>query len=220
MQYIITMQNVFRTVIIAQRNIELQEPYIVINENISPKLYEFLATMQNTKYEDGAYHTYYGELKVTVNNFMVYWTDIINECFRDMDTLCNGITKDKILALIDRTNIVHDNKREEFAKSFLPAECPEELKLFEDLENKYARFQEGMATLRHDVLEYERQDQLDQFIIKYSELGTRRKNEVFEYAHTIMALCLAENVSTILIIHYHYTLNHAFKVSREKIFNH
>lgn len=190
------MSDVFRTVIIAQRNIELQEPYIVINENISPKLYEFLSTMQNTKFEDGAYHTYYGEIKVTVNNFLNYWSDIINECFKDVDTLCYRITKDVILALIDRTISVHKDKHEEFVNSFLPVQYPEETKIFEDLEIEYENFQQGMTKFRHEVVEYERQEQLDLFIIKHSELGTRRKNEVFEYSHTIMALCLTENVST------------------------
>lgn len=200
------MHDVFRPVIIAQRNIELEEPYIVLNENISPKLYEFLTTMQNTKYEDGAYHTYYGELKVTVNNFLTYWSDIINECFRDVDALCNRVTKDEILALIDRTISVHKDKHEEFVKSFFPVEYPEELNLFEDLEGKYENFLQGMAICKQEVVEYDRQELLDQFIIRVTELGTRKKNEVFEYAHTVMALCMAENVSTFLFVitTYHY----------------
>lgn len=190
------MHDVFRPVIIAQRSIELEEPYIVLNENISPKLYEFLITMQNTKYEDGAYHTYYGELKVTVNNFLGYWADIINECFKDVDALCNRVTKDQILTLIDRTISVHKDKHEEFVDSFFPVENPEELNLFEDLESKYENFLQGMAICRQEVVEYDRQELLDQFIIRVTELGTRKKNEVFEYAHTVMALCMAENVST------------------------
>lgn len=194
------MRNVFRTVIIVQRNIELREPYIVINENISPKLYEFLTIMQNTKFEEGAYNTFYGGLKVVVNNFVVYWSDIINDCIKDVDALCHGITKDAILELIDRSVSVHQDKHTKFVKSFCLLKYPEETNVLEDVEHKYQIYKQGMAVLRQEVAGYERQDQFDQFIIKYSELGMKKKNEVFEMTHTIMALCLAEDVSTVLII--------------------
>ncbi|XP_026333335.1 uncharacterized protein LOC113240286 [Hyposmocoma kahamanoa] len=191
------MDSILRTVIIAQRNIELEEPYLIINENISPKLNEFLRSMENIKFEDGVYHTYYGGLKVIVNNFLVYWSAVINECFKDVDALSNRITKDELLELIDRSISIHENKHEEFVKCFFPVENPEDLDLFEDLENKYEIFQQGMATCRQEVVHYERQEQLDQFVIKNSELGARKKNEVFECAHTIMALCMAENLAKI-----------------------
>lgn len=209
------MENVFRTVISGQRNIELKEPYVVINENISPKLYEYLATMNDIKFEDGAYHSFYGELKVIVNNFLVYWSDVINQCFKEVDTLCKGITKDDILAMIDRTISIHENKHAEFIKSFLPVQHPEEIKIFENLESKYENFQQSMVQFREEVVQYERQEQLDQFIIKHSEFGTRRKNEVFEYTHTIMALCMAANVSTTLIIHYHYLYKRTLTLGRQ-----
>lgn len=188
-----------RTVLTAQRNIELKEPYIVINENISPKLCEFLISMQNVKFDNGVYHTFYGEMKVLINNFLVYWSDIINDCLRDVDALCNTITKDVLLELIDRSVKVHEDKHDEFVKIYFPLDHDKEIIDFEDLEKKYHFFLHGMRELRQEVFDYERQEQLDQFINKHSKLGTRKKNEVFEFAHNAMALCLAEDVSIILI---------------------
>ncbi|CAK1553328.1 unnamed protein product [Leptosia nina] len=180
--------------------------YLILHEDIVPKLKHYIKLIYYAEFKDGFYHTYYGELKKVVNSYSFHWIDVMDESIRVADKLYYNINRDNLLDLMERTIHMHNAKQVDFGRSFLPVESAEEKKIYEELEVMYNHFMINLLKLKEKLNALDTQEKVEEFAKEHFPLSLENKNSIFAFTYEYIALALAKN-------------NNRIRVSLEEIYN-
>ncbi|KAI8425433.1 hypothetical protein MSG28_007178 [Choristoneura fumiferana] len=190
--------DVYKHFVAGVRNVMLSTVYVILREeDISLKLLNYVKFLNEVKYEDGMYHTYYGEIKTLVDSFVNYWTDTVDETMKESDRVIHVADKKTIMDLIQYTISVRTAKCKFFQKIFMPIESPEEQTLYDDLMKKHESHMEKMYEMQSEVEKLYKKEQFDAFLKAICPVSVTKINEVFEFAHTYISMLLADHLPEI-----------------------
>lgn len=185
----------FRDFVIGLRYVELEDAYIVLSKNASPKLYEYIHGLDNIEYKDDTYHCYCGTIKNIINNFIGYWTEIMSDTLKEAERLNFYTPKDEILEFMEETIQTHETKQIDFGKQYLPTRNDEEQRNYKLVEARYKEFMEDLYKLRDKLNKFDKKETLKLFVKEHLEFSVKKKNYIFEFTNTYISLALVDNVS-------------------------
>ncbi|KAJ2948413.1 hypothetical protein O0L34_g7653 [Tuta absoluta] len=189
----------YKKFITHQRYKEIEKPYIMINVNISPRLYDYLKALEDNKFRDGEYHKYCGQIKHVINNFLIYWEEIITECIKEADTLIHTLDKKGLVQLIKNTKELQRIKQEEYLEEFGQAENEQEQKILDDMYSQYNSFLHDIDKMEKHVNRFAQQEKTTEFLKTQLEVSISKKNAAFELLHSYLAEALAKYSSRIRV---------------------
>lgn len=186
--------DVYKDFIQNLRRISFDEVYILLSD-ISPKLTEYVRLLSEVKFQDGSYHTFYGDVKRITSSFINYFNDTIDEVIKEADRHSNVITKVELMALVEQTISAHQSNQLKFGSDFLPIKSSSEKLIYEEIERQYNDYMKKVYEFREKLDMIQKQDQVDEFVKKHFEITVKKTSEMFNYTHMFMAGMLAESVS-------------------------
>ncbi|CAH4031427.1 unnamed protein product [Pieris brassicae] len=176
----------------------LESVYLILHEDIVPKLKHYVKLIYCTEFKDGSYHTYYGDLKKIVNSYSFHWIDVMDESIRVADKLYYNIDKEKLLHIMEHTIHLHQVKQVDFGRNFLPIESAIEKQTYEDIEGMYNNAMGKLLHLREKLQSFDTQERVEKFVKEHFLLSLKNKNSIFAFTYEYIALALAKNVSTVI----------------------
>ncbi|XP_050685165.1 uncharacterized protein LOC126979720 isoform X2 [Leptidea sinapis] len=126
--------NLYKDYLQKLRRWTLAKTCLSINEDIDPSLCEYIRLLNDIKFTDGSYHTYYGDLKKVINSFTYHWSAVTDEGIKEADRLTHTATKEELKEKADRTLHLHKIMQVDFGKRFLPVKSPKEKEIYEEIE--------------------------------------------------------------------------------------
>ncbi|CAK1583261.1 unnamed protein product [Parnassius mnemosyne] len=177
----------------------LQEVYFILCGDISPKLYHYLQLLTNVKLKDGSLQEYYGEVKKIINSFIIHWTDVMNDAIKEVDKLVKEINKEQLLILFDKTIDMQIIKQVDFEQSFLPIQTPEEQKVYDEILVLHDKHLQELSSIKDVVSRMHEQEEIESFAREHFANSLRKKNGIFAFTHTYIALMLTTNLNNIRV---------------------
>ncbi|CAH2094255.1 unnamed protein product [Euphydryas editha] len=165
------------------RNVSLAEPYIILNDDVAPKLNNYIRLLDEIAFEDGSYHIYYGEIKTILNSFIEHWTQMMDEAIKEADRCSNTITKEALMKMMEKTILIHQMKQVDFEQQFLPAENSFEKEIFNNLKEKFESFMEQLLIMRDDLKKLDKQTKVEAFAKEHFPISLKRKNDIFIFTY-------------------------------------
>lgn len=174
-------------------------PYIyLLNDDIIPKCKEYIQRLNSIKFEEGSYHTYYGEIKAIVNSYNKYWTDLMDDAIKEADrcTHCSKLADLKEMAL--KTIEMLKVKQADFESEFRPFNSPFEELVYNEIVEKHISFMKGMEEFTANLKKLDKQDKVDAFAKEHFAMSLKRKNDVFVFTYNFISYILSLVVSILL----------------------
>lgn len=178
---------------------------IIIGGDIAPKLHHYLQLLDNLKIVEGRFEDYYGEVKKIVNSFNIHWTEVMNNAVKEADKVTNVVDKSEILKYVDNTIELYKAKQADFEKFFLPIETPEEEQAFNEISILYHKYMQRLEAIRQAVVEMRNIGSMRGFAKEHFAISLHKKNDIFAFTHTFIAVMLTRNVS-IFCFYFVFTL--------------
>lgn len=190
----------YKNFLYSLQKIELNDVYIILDDNISAKLYEYCISLDKCSFEEGSYHTYYGDVKRIIEQFVNYWMQIVNDVVKLVDRYTHVITKAELLDLVKRTISIQQTKQVHFGLEFLPVATKLEQEMYEEIDGKYKAMLERLFELQTRVERFDKQSYVEEYAKNNLELSIKKINECFQFTHTHISLGLRDSVSRNTII--------------------
>ncbi|XP_072930209.1 uncharacterized protein [Epargyreus clarus] len=181
------------------RKLSFGDAFLKIHGDVTPKLKHYIYLLDKVKFEDGAYHTYYGEIKKIVNSFINCWTKTMDEAIKVADRYTHLMTRDELLEVMETTISLNVNKQIDFGREFLPVKSDLEQQLYEEVEEQYNVFMQRLYELRSQIERLDKQDKVDAFAKEHFPVSLNKKNEVFLFTHTYISTLLIDHVDRIRV---------------------
>lgn len=183
------------------RKLELSDIYLAaLCDNISPKLCEYCFALDRIRFVDGSYHTYFGDIKKVVDQFVNYWNSTINHVIKNVDKYTHFITKDELVDLVEQTININKIKQVDFGKEFLPVKTKIEQEMYEEIEEKYKAMLESLLELQTRIERFDTQSAVEEYVRDNMEFSIKKITECLDFTHTYISIKLSENVSNIISI--------------------
>ncbi|CAF4797376.1 unnamed protein product [Pieris macdunnoughi] len=177
----------------------LESVYLILHEDIVPKLKHYIKLISCAEFKDGSYHTYYGDLKKIVNSYSFHWIDVMDESIRVADKLYYNIDKEKLLHIMEHTLHLHQAKQVDFGRNFLPIESAIEKQTYEEIERMYNIAMDKLLQLREQLQSFDTQERVEKFVKEHFSLSLKNKNSIFAFTYEYIALALARNIERIRV---------------------
>lgn len=177
----------------------LESVYLILHEDIVPKLKHYIKLINDSEFKDGSYHTYYGDLKKIVNSYSFHWIDVMDKSMKIADKLCYNIDKERLLFIMERTIHMHQAKQVEFGRNFLPIQSPLEKQTYEEIESMYNGAMGKLFKLKETLQRFDTQEKVQTFANEHFQLSLQNKNTIFAFTYQYIALALVRNVSTMYL---------------------
>ncbi|KAI5642991.1 hypothetical protein NE865_05032 [Phthorimaea operculella] len=155
-------------------------------------MFVYLQSLEDNKFIDGEYHKYCGEVKLIVNNFILYWEEIIMDCIKEADTLIHTLDKKGLLELVKNTKVLQGEKQEQFLQGFGHAENEGDKKILDDIHSRYQTFLTGIDEMEKHVNRFDLPEKTTEFLKEQLEVSISKKNATFELLHAYVAKILAK----------------------------
>ncbi|CAH0728166.1 unnamed protein product, partial [Brenthis ino] len=183
--------DIFNQYIYKLRDLCLNEPYIIIIDDIAPKLRHYIRLLDVIKFEDGSYHTYYGEIKDILNSFTDHWTEVMDAAIREADRISHSLTKSELLQMIEKTISMQEKKQLNFEKEFLLNENSSKNELFDNLQDKYTKYMERFHNIKDELKSLDKQDEIQTFAKEQCQISLKRENDIFAFTYNFISYKLS-----------------------------
>lgn len=180
------------------RRLSYDEVYILLCD-ITPKLSEYVRLLTEVKFQDGLYHTFYGDVKRIISGFINYFNQTIDEIVKEADKYSNVISKTELMALIEKTISTHQSNQVEFDNDLLPKSSPSEKLLYEEIEGRYNDHMRKLNEFKERCEKLQTPDKVLEFAKNHFEIVVKKTSEIFNFTHVYLALMLADCVSLMCI---------------------
>lgn len=167
--------------------------------NLTPKLMEYVRLITEVKFQDGSYHTFYGEVKTIMTSFLNYFSQTIDEVIRKADKCSNEISKDDLMALVEQTISSHQSNQLEFGNCFLPITSTSKKLIYEEIEGQYNDYMKQVYEFQEKLERLHKQVNVDNFVKDHFEIAVKKTSEMLSYTYNYLAVMLTECVSSILL---------------------
>ena len=191
--------DIYKEYIYKLTELSLNEPYIIIKDDVTPKLKQYIHLLDNIQFKDGSYHTYYGELKNILNSFTNYWTETMDDVIKKSDEFSNFITMNELLKMIEKTTSIYEERQNNFEKEFLPAKNQLETEIFDKVQLSYTNFMDSLLSLKEKIKLLDKQVKVDAFAKEHLKVSLKRKNDLFCFTQNFISMELSSFVSKMLI---------------------
>ncbi|XP_050354446.1 uncharacterized protein LOC126776189, partial [Nymphalis io] len=185
----------FKKYIKRLRELSLNEPYIILNDDITPILKHYMRLLEQIKFEDGSYHTYYGELKTILNSFTDLWIEEMDKAIKEADRCSHVISKEELLQMMKKTIFIHQEGQADFQQQFLPIETPLEEEIYNNLHDKYEDFMKRLFMLKEKLNGLEKQNKIEEFAKEHFPISLKKKNDILVFTND----CIANGLSSVEI---------------------
>ncbi|XP_023936325.1 uncharacterized protein LOC112044651 isoform X2 [Bicyclus anynana] len=192
--------DIYKHYIYKLREQALKEPYIyLLNEDIIPKLKQYIHELNAISFNEDAYHTYYGEIKTIVNSFNIYWTDKMDDAIREADRCSHCINLAELTEMAQKTFKMHKVKQADFESEFLPLNTQLEEQLYKKVIDKYNTFMETFEEFTENLKKLDKQEKVEAFAKEHFPFSLKRKNDVFVFTYNFISTELSLAVDKIRI---------------------
>ncbi|XP_063831569.1 uncharacterized protein LOC135080775 isoform X1 [Ostrinia nubilalis] len=181
------------------RKSSFKEVFIILNVDIFPQVTNYINLIENIKFEDGSYHTYFGEVKKVINGFLTYYKFVIDDVIQEADKCTNVMNRNELLVLIDRTIDIHQSRHIFFGREYLPVHTAAEKQSYEEMEQLFQQYMEKLLELKNNIERLDKQEKVDDFIKDHFKMSIKGTHELFELTHTYLALLLADRINQIRV---------------------
>lgn len=182
------------------RDVSLAEPYIILNDDIAPKLNNYIRLLDEITFEDGSYHIYYGEIKTILNSFIEHWTQKMDEAIKEADRCSNTINKEELMQMMEKTILIHQMKQSDFEQQFLPVENSLENEIYDNLKEKFESFMEQLFIMRDYLRKLDKQTKVEAFAKEHFPISLQRKNDIFVFTYYFISEQLTYVVSKLVFL--------------------
>ncbi|CAH2244473.1 jg15952 [Pararge aegeria aegeria] len=180
--------DIYKQYIYKLRELALREPYIyLLTDDIIPKLKQYIHELNSITFDDGAYHTYYGEIKTIVNSFNIYWTDKMDDAIKEADKCSHCITLAELIEMAQKTILMHKIKQSDFESEFQPLNSPLEEQAYTEILEKCVSFTKSLEEFAESLTKLDKQDKVDAFAKEHFPLSLKRKNDVFVFTYNFIS---------------------------------
>ncbi|XP_034833858.1 uncharacterized protein [Maniola hyperantus] len=199
--------NIYKEYLYKLRQMTLQDPYIyLLDEDEILKMEEYIRKLNSIHFDEETYHTYYGEIKILVNSFNNYWTDIMDEAIKEADRCSHCVKVDELIKMAHKTIWMHKDTQADFEREFLPLSTPLEEHAYNEIIEKFANFMKELEKFVQDIKRLDRQEKVDAFAKENFPKSLKKKNDAFIFTYNHISYCMSSVVDRI-------------RISMEEIFN-
>lgn len=188
------IMDVYKDFIQHLRKMSFDEVHILLCD-ITPKLKEYVRLLTEVKFQDGSYHTFYGEVKRIISSFMNYFNQTVDDVIKEADKCSNVTTKDELMALVEQTITTHQSNQFEFGNEFLPITSSSDKLIYEEIDGQYNNYMTKMYELRKNLEKILKQEKVDEFTKDHFEIAVKKTSEMFNFTYDYLAMMLADSVS-------------------------
>ncbi|KAL0869416.1 hypothetical protein ABMA27_007654 [Loxostege sticticalis] len=181
------------------RKTSFKEVYIILAQDIFPHVHNYVALLEMIPFEDGSYHTYFGEVKKVICIFQNYYTNVIDDVVQEADKCTHVMDRNELLVLVDRTIDIHQSRHIYFGRQFLPVQSPVEKQVFEEIETLYTQYMEKLLNLKSNIEKFDKQDKVDNFAKEHFKMSIKGISELFTMTHTFLSMMLADRIHQIRV---------------------
>lgn len=167
---------------------------IIYLRRVAPKLLQIVTLLSEVKFEDGSYHTYYGEVKRIMNGFLVYYYVVMDDITKDADRLGNLATREDLIELVQKTIEYHKSNLDDFLNTYMPVNATEKANV-QEIKDLYDVFIQKVYDLRKTVENLPTAGVAREFAQENSTKCINLAKGLCGFAYTYLAVMLAENVS-------------------------
>nr|XP_037876325.1 uncharacterized protein LOC110384865 isoform X3 [Bombyx mori] len=192
--------DIYKEFLYRLRNYNLQDVYLFLHEDLSPKLKEYICLLRDVPFEDGLYHTYYADVKKVVSTFMNYFIQTIDEVTLEVDKYTNVLCKDDLINLMEKTVSIHEKNQIDFAKDFLPIKAPIEKQIYEEIESKYDIFKCKLKEFQSKLEQLNKKEQIDEFAkSNHFQFSLKKSSDLFHFVHIFIGMMVADRLYQIRV---------------------
>lgn len=177
------------------RRLVLDDHHLLLGEPVTPKFKEYVRYILNIKFEDGMYHTYYGEMKKVISSFVNYMFNTTDEVIVEADR-CSQITcRQELIDLADKTIDVYQDLQIDFAKEYLPVTNEEEKRNYDEITELHKIYMQNLHDLVDIIENFDKQEKVEDFVKNHFKITVNKTYEKFQFGHLYLSLMLSDRVS-------------------------
>ncbi|VVC89176.1 unnamed protein product [Leptidea sinapis] len=191
--------NLYKDYLQKLRRWTLAKTCLSINEDIDPSLCEYIRLLNDIKFTDGSYHTYYGDLKKIINSFTYHWSAVTDEGIKEAYRLTHTATKEELKEKADRTLHLHKIMQVDFGKRFLPVKSPKEKEIYEEIEVMYNNFMAQLLHLRERIENLKQLDKIDEFNKEQFPIALNQLHNVYSCTYEYISHSAVQNIDKIKV---------------------
>ncbi|XP_045776838.1 uncharacterized protein LOC123875195 [Maniola jurtina] len=192
--------DIYKQYLYKLQKLTLKDPYIhLLDEDEIPKMKEYIRKLNSISFDEGTYHTYFGEIKTIVNSFNLYWTDIMDEAIKEADRCSHCVKLNEIIEKTHKTMLIHKVTQADFETEFLPLNTPLEEQAYNEIVDKYTTFMKNLEEFIHDLKRLDRQEKVDVFAKEQFPKSLKIKNDVFVFTYNHISYLLSFFVDRIRV---------------------
>nr|XP_026491025.1 uncharacterized protein LOC113397085 [Vanessa tameamea] len=173
------------------RELLLNEPYIILNDDITPILKHYMRLLEQIKFEDGSYRAYYGELKTILNSFTDLWIEEMDNAIKEADRCSHVISKEELMQMVEKTISIHQEEQADFEEQYLPIETSLEKETYHDLRNKFDDFMKRLFIFKEELNGLDKQNKIEEFAKEHFPISLKKKNDIIVFTNDFIAFGLS-----------------------------
>ncbi|XP_046971296.1 uncharacterized protein LOC124538312 [Vanessa cardui] len=181
------------------RELSLNEPYVILNNDITPILKHYIRLLDQIKFEDGSYHSYYGELKAILNSFTDLWIEEMDNAIKEADRCSHVMSKEELMQMMDKTILIHQEEQADFEQQYLPIETPFEKETYDDIQIKFEDFMKRLLIFKEELNGLDKQDKVEEFAKEHFPISLKKKNDIIVFTNEFIAFGLSSVIDRVSV---------------------